>query len=376
MHNGRFVMKLRAAAARCPTVTLVQGNVIKLLQRPLTSTGRDNPTSRITGVVYRDEKSNEIRLRAPLTVVCDGCLSVFRQPLCNANLILRSKFMGLILRDCRLPFPKCGHVVLARPSPILIYPISATETRMLIDFPQPIPSDEELVDYLHQQVCPQLPTTIHDSFRNAVRDAAAGERSHAGFMSMPNQCMAVEPANIPGVLLLGDSFNMRHPLTGGGMTVGLTDVSILKQIFQNVRRFDDLQAVHSGVMTFYNTRRARCGVVNVLADALYQVFSDPILKEACWHYLALGGEFSAGPVSLLSGINKSVWTLICHFYAVALYATWRIGFRPFPTPRKLYIAGRSLRVASKIIVPLLQQEYAHRRVPFAFLAAVRWLLWF
>ncbi len=40
-----------------------------------------------------------------------------------------SFFVGLILRNCKLPFPNHGHVVLAKPSPILFYPISSTEVR-------------------------------------------------------------------------------------------------------------------------------------------------------------------------------------------------------------------------------------------------------
>ena len=40
-----------------------------------------------------------------------------------------SFFVGLILRDCHLPSANFGHVVLARPSPILFYPISSTEVR-------------------------------------------------------------------------------------------------------------------------------------------------------------------------------------------------------------------------------------------------------
>jgi squalene monooxygenase len=30
---------------------------------------------------------------------------------------------------------------------------------------------------------------------------------------------------IDGVLVIGDALNMRHPLTGGGMTVSLRDVN-------------------------------------------------------------------------------------------------------------------------------------------------------
>lgn len=37
-----------------------------------------------------------------------------------------------------------------------------------------------------------------------------------------------------GVLLLGDAYNMRHPLTGGGMSVALNDVRIWRSLLQDV----------------------------------------------------------------------------------------------------------------------------------------------
>ena len=37
-----------------------------------------------------------------------------------------------------------------------------------------------------------------------------------------------------GVLLLGDAYNMRHPLTGGGMSVALNGVRIWRSLFENI----------------------------------------------------------------------------------------------------------------------------------------------
>lgn len=39
---------------------------------------------------------------------------------------------------------------------------------------------------------------------------------------------------LTGVLLLGDAYNMRHPLTGGGMSVVLNDVRIWKELLRNI----------------------------------------------------------------------------------------------------------------------------------------------
>jgi 2-polyprenyl-6-methoxyphenol hydroxylase-like FAD-dependent oxidoreductase len=40
--------------------------------------------------------------------------------------------------------------------------------------------------------------------------------------------ISASPSRTPGAVLLGDAFNMRHPLTGGGMTVAFSDVVTMK----------------------------------------------------------------------------------------------------------------------------------------------------
>ncbi len=42
-----------------------------------------------------------------------------------------------------LPYPRRGHVVLADPGIVLLYQISASETRALVDVPAPLPSVED-----------------------------------------------------------------------------------------------------------------------------------------------------------------------------------------------------------------------------------------
>ncbi len=46
-----------------------------------------------------------------------------------------------------------------------------------------------------------------------------------------------------GVLLLGDAYNMRHPLTGGGMSVVLNDVRIWRDLLKNIPDLYDNTAV-------------------------------------------------------------------------------------------------------------------------------------
>jgi squalene monooxygenase len=44
---------------------------------------------------------------------------------------------------------------------------------------------------------------------------------------MSNSFLPPSINRIPGLLLVGDAMNMRHPLTGGGMTVALNEVLYL-----------------------------------------------------------------------------------------------------------------------------------------------------
>lgn len=81
----------------------------------------------VSGVVYKDKEGIERAAHASLTVVCDGMYSNLRSKLSRPKIQHPSFFVGLILRDCELPHPNFGHVVLAKPSPILFYPISSSE---------------------------------------------------------------------------------------------------------------------------------------------------------------------------------------------------------------------------------------------------------
>lgn len=65
--------------------------------------------------------------RADLTIVCDGMYSSLRSKLSVPQIRHPSFFVGLLLHGAALPYANFGHVVLAKPSPILFYPISSVE---------------------------------------------------------------------------------------------------------------------------------------------------------------------------------------------------------------------------------------------------------
>ncbi|KAG6646851.1 squalene epoxidase 3-like isoform X2 [Carya illinoinensis] len=345
-HNGRFIRRMREKAATLPNVQLAQGTVTSLLE--------ENGT--IRGVQYKTKDGGEHKAYAPLTIVCDGCFSNLRRSLCNPKVDVPSCFVGLVLENCQLPFENHGHVVLGDPSPILFYPISSTEIRCLVDVPgQKLPSlaNGEMSNYLKTVVAPQIPPELHDAFISAI--------DKGNIRTMPNRSMPADPHPTPGALLMGDAFNMRHPLTGGGMTVALSDIVVIRDILKPLHDLNDPTSLSKYLESFYTLRKPVASTINTLAGALYKVFlaspdqARKEMRQACFDYLSLGGMCSTGPVALLSGLNPRPMSLVLHFFAVAIYGVGRL-LLPFPSPKRLLIGARLISSASGIIFPIIKAE--------------------
>ncbi|KAF5733252.1 squalene epoxidase [Tripterygium wilfordii] len=345
-HNGRFIQRMREKAASLSNVRLEQGTVTSLIEE----------RGIIKGVVYKSKTGQELTVSAPLTIVCDGCFSNLRRSLCHPKVDVPSCFVGLILENCEIPFANHGHVVLADPSPILFYQISSTEIRCLVDIPgQKVPSvsNGEMAHYLKTMVAPQVPRELYDAFLRAIEKG--------NIRTMPNRSMPASPYSTPGALLIGDAFNMRHPLTGGGMTVALSDIVVLRDLLRPLDDLNDSASLCKYLESFYTLRKPVASTINTLAGALYKVFSaspDPARKEmrqACFDYLSLGGVFTNGPISLLSGLNPRPLILVLHFFAVAIYGVGRL-FLPFPSPYRVWIGARLISGASGIIFPIIKAE--------------------
>ncbi|KAH9748730.1 Squalene monooxygenase [Citrus sinensis] len=331
-HHGRFVQRMREKAASLPNVRMEQGTVTSLLER--------NGT--IKGVEYKTKTGEKHTAYAPLTVVCDDPL-LFRG-------------LGLGELYCKLPFANHGHVVLAEPSPILFYPISSTEIRCLVDIPgQKVPSvsNGKMAQYLKTVIAPQIPHELQTAFISATEKG--------NMRTMPNRNMPAAPYPTPGALLMGDAFNMRHPLTGGGMTVALSDVILLRDLLRPLHSLDNAYSLCKYFESFYTLRKPVASTINTLAGALYKVFSassDPAreeIRQACFDYLRLGGVFSSGPISILSGLNPRPLGLVLHFFVVAVYGVGRLLI-PFPSPKRLWIGARLISDASGIIFPIIKAE--------------------
>ncbi|XP_015238818.1 PREDICTED: squalene monooxygenase [Cyprinodon variegatus] len=344
-HHGRFIMGLRRAAMAEPNVKLLEGTVTSLLEE----------NGCVTGVQYKDKETGDIKdLHAGLTVVADGCFSKFRKSLVSGKARISSHFVGCLMKDC--PQFKANHaeLVLANPSPVLIYQISSSHTRVLVDIRGEMPRD--LPGYMAEKIYPQLPGHLKEPFMEALQNDR--------LRSMPASFLPPSPVNKPGVLLLGDAYNMRHPLTGGGMSVALNDVCIWRILLRNIPDLYDDSALLQAKKKFHWERKSSHSfVVNVLAQALYELFAATDnslheLRKACFQYFKLGGQCITGPIGLLSVLSPKPLTLIGHFFAVALYAIY-FNFKSeswSTKPRALWKSAAILYRACTVMFPLIYSE--------------------
>ena len=119
----------------------------------------------------------------------------------------------------------------------------------------------------------------------------------------------------------------------------------------------------AAVATVQASRARHASTINILANALHQVFTKPQaddgtrarLRAACIADLSLGGANAAGPIGLLSGLTPKPVILVTHFFCVALHAL-TTALLPFPTPARLRQGYDLLHVACMIIMPLLAAE--------------------
>lgn len=315
-HHGRFIQRLRQKAMSNPNVTVVEATATELI--------RCSWTGQVLGMEAKKDGELDSYFGG-LTIVADGYNSKFRKEFRQDTPVAKSKFWGLELIDASLPMPNHGHVILGDGAPVLLYQIGTHETRALVDIPEGLASasvkNGGVKGHLQKVVLPSLPKQVQSSFQAAI------ERDR--LRSMPNSWLPPTTNKQAGLLILGDAMNMRHPLTGGGMTVAFNDVVLLADLLcpENVPSLDDSKLVLKQMRSFHWQRKGLTSVINILAQALYSLFAadDAQLKAlqmGCFQYFKLGGNCVDGPVGLLAGIIRQPFVLFYHFFAVALYAIW------------------------------------------------------
>ncbi|KNC74928.1 hypothetical protein SARC_12535, partial [Sphaeroforma arctica JP610] len=350
-HHGRFIMKLREAAMKEKNVSVIEGTVTSL---------NEDENGCVTGVTYKTKtEEGEVEkktISAPLTVVADGCFSKFRKQLSKTTPSVPSRFYSLELQDVVMEPMNYAIVALINPCPVLVYQIGTRETRVLVDVPENSGIDD-VPEFMRNTVVPQLPEHIQGPFNAALESQQ--------LRWMPNSYLPAAPLLKHGVLCMGDAMNMRHPLTGGGMSVAFKDVLLWTEFMRTIPDLRDHTTVRSAVRKFtFQRKQGHSFVVNVLANALYELFAASdgnlaVLRQGCFAYFQLGGECVNGPVRLLSILKPQPLVLVGHFFAVAVYGITgmlRECKSLLQLPATLVSSVKVMASAVRVIVPLTWQE--------------------
>ncbi len=338
---GRFVQKLRSYLHELPTVETIEGRAVGLLEE----------NGQVIGLEYVSPGSTKKKtLHANLTIVSQGSTSNLRDKLSNGENKVVGYMLGLLLENGELPYPGNGHVFIHSKQPFLAYPVGPNLTRVLIDFPKSSPprKGEELQRFLREEMAPDIPPGLRPAFLKELEEKQ--------FRAKPTCQLAARPKRVKGAMLLGDSLNMRHPMTGGGMTVALTDVKALGERLIQLPDLSNPDELAECIDEFYEARHQENATMNILAYALYQVLCHEDLSQATFEYLKRGGQFASGPMSILAGVSRNRHFLLLHFVAVALHGMLH-NLLPIPTVSGIKMSHSMLKDAFNIIDPLLRDEH-------------------
>ncbi len=245
------------------------------------------------------------------------------------------------MTDANLPRHGYAYGVLGAAPPILMYQISARHTRILIDIPDTthrrLGTNHAVRTYIRDSILPIVPSTVRHSLDKAIEEAR--------LRTMPNAWLPSTRNSTPGLLILGDSANIRHPVTGAGMTVALKDVVLLAELLspEQIPYLNDTGAVLNALRSFHWRRKAHSATLNILAQALYWLFvsqglsriplpsplhnadSEPdpavvIMQRGFISYVQQGEKYFAEPAWLMGGVIDAPFLLFYHFFRVALHS--------------------------------------------------------
>lgn len=163
---------------------------------------------------------------------------------------------------------------------------------------------DSLQGHILANIVPQLPAQLHTPIKIALEKDRIRRmpnsflpplpQSHIASPFFPSLSLSSHQATPgkKGVILIGDAWNMRHPLTGGGMTVALNDVvylstcirdAIAKQALHAQDGDGDSDAVQDTLASWPTVerdilcewwwkRKGLSSTINILSVALYDLF--------------------------------------------------------------------------------------------------------
>ncbi|KAG1845890.1 squalene epoxidase-domain-containing protein [Suillus subalutaceus] len=321
--HGEFIMALRNRARRAPNVDMIETTVTGLIE--------NDDTHRVIGVRTSKADGQSESYFADLVVLADGSLSKFRTAVLGNMPYEPSQkgyLAGLIVKDLTLPAPRYATmIVLKGAGPVVLYELPNNEYRMLVEL-KAAPLD--LKDHILRNVVPQLPLSVRAPILNALETSRLRRVPH--YYLPPTKQGESSKA---GAFLLGDSLNMRHPLTAGGMTVALNDVVILSDLLAHIENFGNWDEISAVLRKWTHMRKPLASTINTMSMSWAGLFSAEgeafeILQDGAFQFIGQGPKYSEGPMALAAGITASPLLLAYNSLAIAFYSIWVLFTHPRP----------------------------------------------
>jgi squalene monooxygenase len=117
--------------------------------------------------------------------------------------------------------------------------------------------------------------------------------------------------------------------------------------------FSNTDLMHQKIEAYYRDRQSANANLNILANALYGVMSNDLLKTAVFKYLQCGGANAQESIAILAGLNRNHYSLIKQFFSLAVFGAYDLMRQ---NSANLPKATKILRDAFTIIKPLAKNE--------------------
>ncbi|XP_072052022.1 squalene monooxygenase-like [Amphiura filiformis] len=260
MRHSSFVSALRNKVLSQQSVTVIEGVGKELLKE----------NGRVVGVKYRRKGQDNLEeMRAPLVVVSDGHYPHLSNEFQTTYKPVSESFvLGLLLKDHEFGEGGGKHradmIVGTSHAQYTVYYLNKHDIRSMVVVNGPTPSD--LNKFVEEKVAALAPDHMKESYLRSAKSVSRVQ-------SVRTKSMAANVDSTPGVLVLGDAFNNRHPITACGMTVALKDVCYWWNALSNVKDLTDDKAIYEQKLHFHKERLDWAYALNVIAEFSSRLFS-------------------------------------------------------------------------------------------------------
>lgn len=296
--HGLIRRHLLEAVDKLPNVTVLRG-------KRITGIDQSDPSG-LTAAVANGVTSQKYRCR--FLVAADGAQSrVARSVGIGIRHRCISTMFGYRLAAEHLSEPGYAQVILGARAPILLYPISGNEARILFDVSHTDGRLPRIED------CLSMASVLPPGLRREAEHAIAKQPRMSALARIANvECLVRDR-----VILVGDAAGVCHPLTASGMTRCIGDALLLRDTV--AEQPDDLT---QALQNYQRRRRWPQATRHTLAEALRDVFcgGSPearILQRGIMAHCQSSPSGRAATIALLSTVDGRPAALLRKVITVA-----------------------------------------------------------